>query len=120
MYCKYCGKEINDKAVMCVHCGRMLSGSFSTGSTQRVYGDKHMSISGFVLSLITLIIPLFCLPGFIVSTVQFSKAKKIGQFNNFALGGLIFSALILLLILSQFIVDIRISMWEVLSDQLFT
>nr|MBO4517654.1 zinc ribbon domain-containing protein [Clostridia bacterium] len=22
MYCKYCGKEINDEAEFCVHCGR--------------------------------------------------------------------------------------------------
>ncbi|MBQ9485755.1 MAG: zinc ribbon domain-containing protein, partial [Clostridia bacterium] len=22
MYCKYCGKEINDDADVCVHCGR--------------------------------------------------------------------------------------------------
>ena len=24
MFCKYCGKEINDQAVVCVHCGRAV------------------------------------------------------------------------------------------------
>jgi len=29
MYCKYCGKEIDEKAELCVHCGRRLRSSFS-------------------------------------------------------------------------------------------
>ncbi|MCD8372057.1 MAG: zinc ribbon domain-containing protein [Clostridia bacterium] len=28
MYCKNCGKEIDDKAVMCPHCGTVLDESF--------------------------------------------------------------------------------------------
>jgi hypothetical protein len=30
MYCKYCSKEIDDKAEICVHCGRRVRSSFST------------------------------------------------------------------------------------------
>lgn len=30
MYCKYCGKEVDEKAELCVHCGRRLRSSFST------------------------------------------------------------------------------------------
>lgn len=29
MFCKHCGKEIDNKAAICVHCGRKLSTSFS-------------------------------------------------------------------------------------------
>ena len=28
MYCKFCGKEIDDKAELCVHCGRRVKSSF--------------------------------------------------------------------------------------------
>lgn len=30
MFCKYCGKDIEEKAEVCVHCGRRLRSSFST------------------------------------------------------------------------------------------
>lgn len=30
MYCKYCAKEIDDKAELCVHCGRRVRSSIST------------------------------------------------------------------------------------------
>jgi hypothetical protein len=30
MYCKYCGKEIEEKAEICVHCGRRVRSSISS------------------------------------------------------------------------------------------
>jgi hypothetical protein len=30
MYCKYCGKEVDERAELCVHCGRRLRSSFSS------------------------------------------------------------------------------------------
>jgi len=30
MFCKHCGKEVNDKAELCVHCGRRLRSSMSS------------------------------------------------------------------------------------------
>jgi TM2 domain-containing membrane protein YozV len=30
MYCKYCGKDIDEKAELCVHCGRRVRSSLST------------------------------------------------------------------------------------------
>ncbi len=29
MFCKYCAKEIDDKAEVCIHCGRRVRSSFS-------------------------------------------------------------------------------------------
>lgn len=29
MFCKHCGKEIDDKSAICVHCGRKLSSGFA-------------------------------------------------------------------------------------------
>jgi hypothetical protein len=30
MYCKHCGKQVDEKAELCVHCGRRLRSSIST------------------------------------------------------------------------------------------
>jgi len=30
MYCKFCGKAIEEKAEICVHCGRRVRSSFSS------------------------------------------------------------------------------------------
>jgi len=30
MFCKYCGKNVEEKAELCLHCGRRLRSSFST------------------------------------------------------------------------------------------
>lgn len=30
MYCKFCGREVDEKAELCVHCGRRLRSSVST------------------------------------------------------------------------------------------
>ena len=30
MYCKYCGREVDEKAELCVHCGRRIRSSVST------------------------------------------------------------------------------------------
>jgi hypothetical protein len=30
MFCKFCGKEINEKAEICVHCGRRVRNSFAS------------------------------------------------------------------------------------------
>ena len=63
MYCKYCGKEINDDAEICVHCGR------STGrqNTQKSYEiDEPKTgigvLLGLFLGLIGLIIGLLLYP----------------------------------------------------------
>ncbi|MGD8413810.1 MAG: zinc ribbon domain-containing protein [Candidatus Latescibacterota bacterium] len=30
MYCKHCGKELDDKAEICIHCGQRVRNSFSS------------------------------------------------------------------------------------------
>ena len=63
MYCKYCGKELNDDAEVCVYCGR------STGrqNVQKSYevGESKKGIGvllGLFLGLIGLIIGLCLYP----------------------------------------------------------
>lgn len=55
MYCKYCGKEIEEKAEICVHCGRRVRSSFSTvlennefTRLRPVKDEKSPGLAGFL------------------------------------------------------------------------
>ena len=68
MYCKHCGKEIDDKAVICPHCG-VQQGNLST--------DKDSGSIGW--SLLGCCIPLVGLILFLVwKDSQPNNAKKAG------------------------------------------
>lgn len=112
MYCKYCGKQIDDKAVMCVHCGRLLTTDFAPRLVSAYSKKAEKSISGLLLSLIVLILPIFSVLSLIVSSMQFVKAKKYNLINKYALSGLVLSAVILTLVILIFIVDFRLVFWE--------
>lgn len=74
MYCKYCGKEINDDAEICVHCGR---------STDRQKVQKSYEVDepktgigillGLFLGLIGLVIGLLLYPSNTVRRETFIK-----------------------------------------------
>lgn len=56
MYCKNCGKELNDEAVVCVGCGSAVGSSKGAkkpteGSEGKKWANSE-SIIGFVLSLV--------------------------------------------------------------------
>ena len=55
MYCKYCGKEIEEKAEICVHCGRRVRSSFSSvlennelTRLRPVKDEKSPGLAGFL------------------------------------------------------------------------
>lgn len=68
MYCKNCGKEINDKAVVCVHCG--VATGVPVNGGQMNYADEPASSGLIVLSV------LFPLIGIIMGLVYNSNGKK--------------------------------------------
>ncbi len=53
MYCWNCGKEIDDKAVFCVHCG------VATEQKKEEEKVNTFGISGFIVSLVSLFLGLF-------------------------------------------------------------
>ena len=68
MYCKNCGKELDDKAAICPHCGVPLGGY---SSTQPRKTNSYAEV-GFILSL-------FCFPAFIAlicSILGYKNAEK--------------------------------------------
>lgn len=41
-FCRNCGKEIDDKAVICVHCGVPISSKYKSGNTNAASQAKNM------------------------------------------------------------------------------
>lgn len=104
MFCKVCGKEINDEAVICPHCGCSVKEIPVTAVDNGVAGEKKkvnaMSITGFVLSLVSLLIALFgtvAVVGLILSIIGLVQCNQKGErLKGLAIAGIIVSAASLL------------------------
>ena len=93
MFCKNCGKEIDDKATVCVHCG-VPTANAQQPQQQVVSTPKTngIAIAGLVLSILwgTSLI------GLILSIVGFQKSKTEeynGSGRSIALAGIIIGAI---------------------------
>ncbi len=111
MFCKNCGKEIDDRAVFCPHCGAETAVTNAVYSAPQYpqYKDttNNMAVIGFILSFFIAIAGLIC------SIIGYKKAKEEGLDNKgLALAGIIISSLsmaagvILFLFYMSFIVAI--------------
>lgn len=85
MYCKNCGTEINDQAVVCPKCGVPTSNySAPTENTNK----NGFAIAGFVCSFF---IPLL---GWIFGGIGLSRAlKRNGKFMGFAIAALVIATI---------------------------
>ncbi|MDE5721624.1 MAG: DUF4190 domain-containing protein [Clostridia bacterium] len=83
MFCRNCGKEIDDNAAVCIHCG------VATGKAQPVSNETNvLAIVGFVLSFFTAIIGLIC------SIIGYKNSKDPrynGNGRSLAIAGIIIS-----------------------------
>ncbi|MDE7084487.1 MAG: zinc ribbon domain-containing protein [Clostridia bacterium] len=90
MFCKNCGKQIDDKASICIYCG------VATGINEAVKTEERkvnaFGIAGFVVSLVSLWLGMyFCIAsiiGLALSIVGMVNAKKC-KLNGFAIAGLV-------------------------------
>ena len=57
MFCKYCGKELDDDAKFCKYCGKIVRGEAQT--EDRKNSAKGLSIGGFVVAVVALVCSLF-------------------------------------------------------------
>lgn len=74
MFCKYCGKEINDDAEICVHCGRSTGRQNSQKSYEVDEPKTGIGILlGLVLGIIGLVIGLLLYPSNTVRRSTFIK-----------------------------------------------
>lgn len=66
MYCQNCGKEVNDNAVVCVHCGCVVNREALNKSLEE---DK----TSVGLAILSFLIPLF---GWIYGGVRYKEYPK--------------------------------------------
>ena len=94
MFCKNCGSQINDSAVICPHCGVATHNNSPVSQKS----SNGFAVAGFVLSF------FFALLGLIFSAIGLSKAKTTGSGKGLAIAGLTISlcwfALVFLIIMS--------------------
>ena len=57
MFCKYCGKELDDDAKFCKYCGKIVRGEAQTEDRKK--SAKGLSIGGFVVSVVALVCSMF-------------------------------------------------------------
>lgn len=86
MYCKNCGNEIHNEAVVCIHCGCAVNGQTAQKQTTKT---NVLAIVGFALSFF---IPL---AGLICSIIGYKKADSDynGNGKGFAIAGTVIGAI---------------------------
>ena len=88
MYCKTCGKEINENAVVCVNCGVLLDNA----TLEQINGQKESkktnvcALVGFILSLVGFVLGIYVSPlivaGFILSIIGLTQYKKTVSYTH--------------------------------------
>ena len=95
MFCKNCGKEIDDNAVVCPSCG--VQQKTMTEKKKPVNG---LGIAGFVISLLSLWLGMyFCVAsivGLVLSSVGVAVRNK-HSVNGLAIAGLVLSLISLVI-----------------------
>ena len=102
MYCKNCGKEINDNAYVCPNCGVKTESALADNSSA-AKKTNVLAIVGFVLSFFIPIAGLIC------SILGMKKASEFGgKGHGLALAGVIISAVSMAIILIVVIIEVAL------------
>lgn len=89
MYCKNCGNEIHDDAVVCIHCGVPTQNYNNQPQQQNYQQSNTMAIVGFILSF------FIALAGLICSIIGLQRADNElnGNGRGFAIAGIVISSI---------------------------
>lgn len=69
MFCRNCGKEVNDNAVVCVHCGAATGVPIPNETTNVTLGKDEPETALIVLSF------LFTIIGIILAVINYNNGK---------------------------------------------
>ncbi len=73
MYCSNCGKEVNDQAVVCIHCGCAIENKKTSLASQEDAPNTGFAVLGFFIPLAGLILYL------VYKDTAPQKAKSAGK-----------------------------------------
>ena len=73
MFCSKCGKEVNDEAVVCVHCGCAIENKKALATSSKDASNIGFAVLGFFIPLVGLILYL------INKDTEPQKAKSAGK-----------------------------------------
>ena len=91
MFCKNCGKEINDNAVICPVCG-VATDKFAENTVASQKTTNGMAVAGFICSFF---IPLL---GWIFCGIGLQRAAQIkGKGKGLSIAGIIIATLMFIL-----------------------
>lgn len=118
IFCSHCGKEIDDSAVICVHCGvatQRLSVVLDGVVIKKVNG---FGVAGLVVGLLSLWFgALVCVPsivGLVLSIIGAVKKKNYNSANGLAIAGIVLSAISLFMWLLWWIIMISTgALWQI-------
>ena len=91
MFCQKCGKEINDEAVICVHCGCAVSGKKVVEKTDSSTSNKA------ILAVLSFLIPLV---GIIYGAINYKKDPNAKSYIFISLGSIVLY-LFMLMVMGQ-------------------
>ena len=89
MFCKNCGKEISDNAVVCPNCGVATDNMEKTSAPVHAQ-DNTMALVGFILSLLG-----FNVIALVLSIIGLQNSRKpeyAGNGKGFAIAGIVISS----------------------------
>ncbi len=101
MFCKTCGQEVNDNAVICPHCGCTIKQTTETNPQQKMRKINVLCLVGFILSLVSLFISLYCtipIAALVLSIVGVVQASKRGDgLRGLGIAGIVLSGISVIL-----------------------
>ena len=92
MFCKNCGKEIDDKATVCIHCGVPTPNAQQQTQVVAPAPNNGMAIAGFVCSFFSFLAVI----GLILSIVGLQRSKTPeynGKGKGLAIAGIVLSCI---------------------------
>lgn len=96
MYCQNCGQQIDDKAIVCPHCGVATGKSVQSADSK----TNAVAIVGFIFSFFISLIGLIC------SIVGYANAPKHGgNGRGLSVAGIVISTISIVIVIIAIIVS---------------
>ncbi len=100
MFCIYCGKEIDDNSLICIHCGvpvfKPNVPAPAPAPAQKSGSHFGFSVSSFILSIFSLFMGMFTLIPAVGLSLGMVGLSRSGKGNKLGISGVVINAVALL------------------------